>query len=235
MNTSENSNEEVKERTFRQKMGEMDMDAFLSPEFLSHIIETRPERDVKFVFSARIMLHDIQNRIRQTAEHAFYGKTLGEKDYTSGYYAGGKEIELFAYTKETEMPKTAFLEKHKSNLPEEILEDLLKSEKPTIKIVEPLGIGFDFWVDDSYGRVSEIRAFPDGRVIEQPHGRASVFIRDPVNPLAGLPNHELYKVLDDKRIMQILKCTSDLDNLVGDAKTYNEVRAKLVNATAQVD
>ncbi len=225
----------TKERTIRKKIGEVDIDSFFSAEFLMHVIQTRPEQDVKFVSRARIMMYAIMAKIHKTAEHAFYGKTIGKMDYTTGYYTGGKEIELFAYLKETEMPKAEFLRLHQNKLEKPVLEDILQSDRPTIKLVEPRGVGIDFWVDDSYGRVSEIRIFPNGRVVEEPHGRASVLIRDPVKALAGLPNHEFYKALDDKEVMDILKCAPDLDCLIAKAKTYNEVRAKLINATTQAD
>lgn len=218
-------------RLVRERIGEIGLDFFLSPEFIPRI-KPKSLADLGSFLQARGMLRNVIEEIGKTAKHAIYGKKPIGIDYSTGHYIGSREIELFFYMQENELTKAEFMSMHQATAPKEALEAVLKSEAKNIRMRAPLGFGVDFWVDDCYGRVSELRIIPDGRVIEQPHGRAGVLMRDPVEAIKHLDNKNFYAALTNPELMNVLNKTTKLDEKFSEAKTYSGMIAKLASLPA---
>lgn len=212
----------------RERIGEISLDFFLSPEFISKI-KPKSMADCVSFLNAQAMLRSLMDRISKTAEHAIYGKKPVGIDYSTGYFIGSREIELFFYMKENELTKAEFVFMHPAPIPQETLEAVVDSGVKTVHMRDPLGFGVDLWVDDCYGRVSEVRVIPDGRVMEQLHGRAGILRRDPVEVIKHLGNKDFYAAITNPELMHVLKSTTGLDEKFSEAKTYSEMIAKLAS------
>lgn len=225
----------MEKRLLREKIADEGLDFFVSKEFLK-AVKPKSLEQLKSLMMAQKMLTDALDYIKNTAPHAYIGKLNTGIDYSTGYFKGDRNLELFFYHQQITMTKAEFIFEHPAPITEEVLKEIM----PYNKIVlppRPLGYGVDFWANDCFGRVSKIRVLPTGDVKEQKHGRANMLLRDPVNALTNLPwdkkNHDFYYALQDEGLMHILKETDEHDKLLLTCNSYNEMVGKLTQKLAE--